>query len=165
MSITSRLPTRLDELGREPVECAGRKGSEGRRRLTCQKPRCSSACSPARWTYLAPTSCFWSSTSVSIWTRRGLTLSFNGKRQAQHPVSVGGGEFLEVEELRNDQRLLVACDALSLPSLETSARMVRLLPATSSATSLGSMPGSGTSTRQPSSAGFTWNDGEDDTTA
>src|SRR4029453_8589254 len=38
--------------------------------------------------------------------------------------------------------------------------MVRLLPATSSDTSFGSMPGSGTSTRQPSSVWFTWNDGD-----
>src|SRR4029078_5550114 len=39
--------------------------------------------------------------------------------------------------------------------------MVRLLPATSRDTSFGSMPGSGTSTRQPSSVVFTWNDGDE----
>src|SRR5436190_24092482 len=39
--------------------------------------------------------------------------------------------------------------------------MVRLLPATSRDTSFGSMPGSGTSTRQPSSVAFTWNDGDE----
>src|SRR5215204_2082304 len=39
--------------------------------------------------------------------------------------------------------------------------MVRLLPAASSDTSIGSMPGSGTSTRQPSSVAFTWNDGDE----
>src|SRR4029450_1071605 len=38
--------------------------------------------------------------------------------------------------------------------------MVRLLLATSRDTSFGSMPGSGTSTRQPSSVWFTWNDGD-----
>src|SRR5918996_4713726 len=38
--------------------------------------------------------------------------------------------------------------------------MVRLLPATSRDTSFGSIPGSGTSTRQPSSVWFTWNDGD-----
>src|SRR5678816_3333861 len=39
--------------------------------------------------------------------------------------------------------------------------MVRLLPATSRDTSFGSMPGNGTSIRQPSSVAFTWNDGDD----
>src|SRR3954471_17086033 len=39
--------------------------------------------------------------------------------------------------------------------------MVRLLAATSRDTSFGSMPGSGTSTRQPSSVACTWNDGDD----
>src|SRR5205085_6823200 len=35
-----------------------------------------------------------------------------GKRQAQHSMAMRGGEFLEIEELRNRQRLFVARNAL-----------------------------------------------------
>src|SRR6185295_5460216 len=34
------------------------------------------------------------------------------QRQAQHPMSMRGGQFLEVQELGNDQRLLVARGAV-----------------------------------------------------
>jgi hypothetical protein len=50
----------------------------------------SAALQPAncrRRNYLAPApaSCFWSSTWVSIWTRRGLTLSFSGTESRSIP--------------------------------------------------------------------------------
>ena len=109
----------------------------------------------------APASCFCSSVCRPRSLRGAVDAFLQRQRQAQHAVSVQGAEFLDVEELRDCECFWSRETFLSRSSLGYSARMVRLFPATSRETSSGSMPGSGTSTRQPSSVVVTWNDGDE----
>ena len=78
---TSRLralpadaPRRAQDV--EPVEAAVRKAARTSA-LGCQAALFFGVVDPLL-RYLAPTNCLWSSASVSIWTRRGLTLSLRG---------------------------------------------------------------------------------------
>lgn len=80
--LLSTQPAILDEAQRvnlSPVECAVGRTGRGRRR-----PTTGLLSRPGRH-QRAPTSCFWSSTCVSIWMRRGLTLSFSGRVSRSMP--------------------------------------------------------------------------------
>ena len=73
-----------------PSSVPAERGSEGRRHLRYQPATFLSATvaksvNPVSCVYRAPTSRFWSSTSVSIWMRRGLTLSLSGTVKRSMP--------------------------------------------------------------------------------